>query len=480
MNFNLSFKYSFFSIILITTITTIFTIVLINMHSKSLENQITKEAEYYCIILESSVAENIISLRIDQIIENIFFIKQNPHIEYIYVLDPEGRIITTGEFRNLMYGLIPDDEFHNNAVNSKSILVQKNAEIIDASSPIQLGSEKLGYVRIGISTKSMYNEIHEFRSTAVFMGILFIIIGSFLTYFVVLRMSKPLKKLTNLTHEISKGKFDKKIELKTTDEINTLANAFNDMSDNLYVTRNSLVSAKNEAERSNKLKTDFLAQISHEIRTPISTLINYSSLIKEKVNSKKNSEIAEYFDVIDNAGKRITRTVDLTLNMSEIIRGDYKPSFQTFDINIELLRALYTEFESAATVKKLDFIFEDSKENCLVYTDKYTATQIFQNLIDNAIKYTKHGFVKIKSVCHADIIIVSIIDSGEGISEEFQLDMFEPFRQEDQGYTRKYEGAGLGLSLVYKYCELTGASINVDSKKGKGTSFQISFNKGKK
>ena len=278
-----------------------------------------------------------------------------------------------------------------------------------------------------------------------------------------------------MTNEISEGRFDKKIQLKTSDELNDLANAFNLMSSNILKTRTSLIKAKEDAERSNKLKTEFLAQISHEIRTPINTLINYTSLIKEKLSSSQDSEMDEYFTVINNAGKRITRTIDLTLNMSEIIRGNYQPKFEEFDINKDLLRGLYLEFESAAKVKNLSFIFTNKDKECPVFTDKYTATQVFQNLIDNAIKYTKEGFVKIDSKKTQNGVTVSITDSGHGISEEFQLEMFEPFRQEEQGYTRKYEGAGLGLSLVYKYCELTGAKIHVDSQKGKGTSFQITF-----
>jgi signal transduction histidine kinase len=449
------------------------------MQSASLKNQLTEEATYYSKILESSVAESVVSLRIDRIRENIFFLKQNPLLEYAYVIDNNGSIISDGEFRSSLHFTIPDDEIHQNAIKSDSVLVQQNEEFVDVSTPIQLGTEKLGYVRIGLSKHIMHQDIANFRLISIAMGLAFILFGSILSYFVVLRISKPLKKLTDLTYEISKGKFDTKINIKTTDELNSLANAFNEMSANLSETRSSLISAKNEAEKSNRLKTEFLAQISHEIRTPINTLLNYSTLIKELLDSEDNSEINEYFKVMTNAGKRITRTIDLTLNMSEIIRDNYNPSYETFDINRDILSGLYKEFKSSANVKKLDMIFEQNDTECLVYTDKYTAAQIFQNLIDNSIKYTKEGFVKIVTDVSPEEVTVSIIDSGEGISEEFQKSVFEPFRQEEQGYTRKYEGAGLGLSLVYKYCELTGAKIDFSSEKGKGTTFNVTFQKGK-
>ena len=477
MKLNLSLKYSIFIIVLLTVFTTLYTIVFINMHSNSLRNEITEEAVYYSKILESSVAESLVSLRIDRIRENIFFLKQNPQIDYAYVIDKEGRIISDGKYRSVLHFSVPKDEFHYNVINSDTSLIQHNNDIVEASVPVGLGSEHLGYVRIGISKQTLHDEIEDFRITAILLGFTFILFGSLLTYFVVMRISKPLKKLTDLTYEISKGKFDTKINIKSSSELNSLSNAFNKMSKNLAETRTSLINAKNEAERSNKLKTEFLAQISHEIRTPISILLNYSSLIKEHFQPKEDSDISDYFNVITNAGKRITRTIDLTLNMSEIIRGNYQPNYETFDINKEILKGLHSEFQSTANVKNLDLIFEGYDERILVYTDKYTATQIFQNLIDNAIKYTKSGFVKIKCKSNSEFITVSIIDSGEGISKEFQKAMYEPFRQEEQGYTRKYEGAGLGLSLVYKYCELTGAKIDVISKKGEGTNFTVTFTK---
>ena len=479
MKFNLSYKYTIFNIILIILFTTTFTFVFLDMQERSFENQLSEEAIYYGKILESSVAESVVSLRIDRIRENIFFLKQNPLLKYAYVIGTDGRVINDGEFRSKLHSAIPDDEFHSNATKSDTVLVQENSNVVDASVPIKLGTERLGHVRIGLSKDSMKYKMNVFTNASIVLGLLFIVFGSVITFFVIRKISKPLKQLTALTNDISKGKFDKKINVKSNDEISSLATAFNNMSSQLSSTQSSLITAKEEAERSNQLKTEFLAQISHEIRTPINTLINYSSLIKGLLNQNDAEETKEYFDIISNAGKRITRTVDLTLNMSEIIRGNYQPTFESFDIVEDLLRGLYLEFQSSAEIKNLKFTIEPENGNNNVFTDKYTATQIFQNLIDNAIKYTPHGFVTIRTKSNSENVIVSIIDSGDGISKEFQLDMFEPFRQEEQGYSRRYEGAGLGLSLVYKYCELTNAKIDVESKKGTGTSFHISIQKSK-
>jgi signal transduction histidine kinase len=108
--------------------------------------------------------------------------------------------------------------------------------------------------------------------------------------------------------------------------------------------------------------------------------------------------------------------------------------------------------------------------------DEYTITQLFANLIDNAIKYTNDGSITIEVKKDSEeFIVVNVTDTGVGISEEFQENLFQPFSQEETGYTRKFEGNGLGLALVKKYCELNNAKIFCNSKKGEGATFTVVF-----
>lgn len=116
---------------------------------------------------------------------------------------------------------------------------------------------------------------------------------------------------------------------------------------------------------------------------------------------------------------------------------------------------------------------EGELSDCLVYCDRYSMIQIFSHLIDNANKYTNNGIIKIVICCDEHNQYISVIDSGIGIAEEFLEDIFTPFTQEDTGYTRKYEGNGLGLALVKKYCDVNNAEISVVSKKNIGSNFTI-------
>lgn len=237
-----------------------------------------------------------------------------------------------------------------------------------------------------------------------------------------------------------------------------------------------LINAKEQAELSDRLKTEFLAQVSHEIRTPLNAVINLSSLVKEETSEIKSEDLDIAFYGIESAGKRLIRTVDAILNMSELQLGAY----QTTIINIilcDLLSRLTAESRNLAKSKNLKIEFKPKCEDAHIKSDDYALSQIFSHLIDNAIKYTEKGGVEI-SVFRKENgkLTVVVSDTGIGISEEYLPDIFKSFTQEEQGYGRRFEGNGLGLALVKKYCDIINAEIDVQSKKQEGTTFTITLN----
>lgn len=240
-----------------------------------------------------------------------------------------------------------------------------------------------------------------------------------------------------------------------------------------------LFAAKDRAEHANKLKSEFLAQMSHEIRSPVNITMNFANLLKDELGENLTPEIIEYFDGIQAAGKRLTRTIGLILNSSEIQVGTYEPTWTKLDLMTDVLDSIRTEYGITAKMKGLNFNIFCNIPEPTVLGDRYSLNQIFVNLIDNAIKYTREGEVELTINRSQDQCVeVSIKDTGIGMSEEFMANMFEPFMQEERGYSRRYEGNGLGLSLVKKYCELNKAKISVQSEKGKGSKFTVTFEKG--
>ncbi|HOI28683.1 MAG TPA: PAS domain S-box protein [Melioribacteraceae bacterium] len=241
---------------------------------------------------------------------------------------------------------------------------------------------------------------------------------------------------------------------------------------------NELIRAKEKAERSNELKSEFLAQVSHEIRTPLNAMLSYSRFIQDELeeNGITSELIGESVDGIQISGKRIIRTIDLILNVSELQTGLYEYYPKVVSLREEILGPIKNEFALLAEEKRIDFKINIETEHDSVICDEYSVGQIFNNLIDNAIKYTNEGFVKVNLYRDLqDKLVVTVEDSGIGISEDYLSDLFTPFSQEDQGYSRKFDGNGLGMALVKKYCELNEIGIDVESCKGTGTKFRLTF-----
>lgn len=236
-----------------------------------------------------------------------------------------------------------------------------------------------------------------------------------------------------------------------------------------------LVQSKKDAEKSDRLKSEFLTQISHEIRTPVNTLLSFATLIEDDLKSTLSEDLIDSFLHMNRAGKRITRTIDLLVKMSELHTDNYEPEFKDNDL-FELLDELVENYKPFTDEKGLNLQFIKAIDSANIVFDRHTMYDVFSNLIDNAIKYTMEGSIKIyvkKSLLNK--IAVTIIDTGIGISEKYLNNIFTPFSQETGGYTREFDGNGLGLALVKEYCELNNADIFVNSEKNNGSNFTVIF-----
>ena len=238
----------------------------------------------------------------------------------------------------------------------------------------------------------------------------------------------------------------------------------------------ALAVALEKSDESNRLKSAFLAQMSHEIRTPLNVILPAIPILVDTIGEKDNENL-KILNSVGSAGKRLQRTIDLILDMSAVQSGNYKPEFEQIDLSEDLQR-LTNEFKLLADDKGLKLEFSNNSTNPVITIDKYTVEQIFQNLLANAVKYTKKGFVKIVIADLSDgNLQVLVKDSGIGMHQEFMKNIFSPFSQEDFGQKREYEGNGLGLALVKKYSELNNAILRVKSEKDVGSIFSVTFNR---
>ncbi len=231
-----------------------------------------------------------------------------------------------------------------------------------------------------------------------------------------------------------------------------------------------------EAQGANKVKDQFIANISHEIRTPLNSLLGFTDLVKQRYLEIIPEKDQKVFKYITDAGNRLMQTIDSMLNISQITAGVIKAHKQELDLSSTVAQAV-AKFKQQAESKALVLRAVIPKQPTLIYADEFCIHEAISHLIRNAIKYTKEGTIELMFGHKEDRTTLSIIDTGIGISEEYQKRLFDPYTQESEGFTKKYQGLGLGLALTKHYLDLNNIDLEFESKQDKGTTFILIFPK---
>ncbi len=233
--------------------------------------------------------------------------------------------------------------------------------------------------------------------------------------------------------------------------------------------------AKETAEEMNRLKSSFLANMSHELRTPMIGILGYSEMLLDEFSDEKVHEIG---GIILQSGHRLMETLNLILDLSRIEAKKLDVKVSPVDI-VPVAREIATLFNSAADKKQLYLTVASVCESLDLLLDEKMFREILNNLINNAIKFTRQGGVTVTiskdTLDNAEWAIVQVRDTGIGIaSENFNM-IFEEFRQASEGQSRSFEGTGLGLTITKRFVEKLNGVISVDSTVGKGTTFTVRF-----
>ena len=237
---------------------------------------------------------------------------------------------------------------------------------------------------------------------------------------------------------------------------------------------NKIRGAKKKSEISQDIKMNFMAQMSHEVRTPLNTIINFSQLLKDELRSDVPPEIKSSLDLIESSGMRIIKNFDLLLNMAELNAGTYEFKPKIMDLFEKIILPVFNEYKSLAWDKKLEFKINRGTASLETEGDEYTLLLLFSNLVSNAIKFTVSGSVEIKIIPIKEInkISVELRDTGIGISSEF----LENLSIQNVAASNYNGTTGIGLKLAMKYAEMNNVEFNITSQKGLGTSITLLFN----
>jgi len=237
-----------------------------------------------------------------------------------------------------------------------------------------------------------------------------------------------------------------------------------------------LKTAKEQAEESNRLKSAFLANMSHEIRTPMNAIIGFSNMLNEAGLS--NSEKQQMINQINSNGFSLLNLIDNIIDLAKIDSNQLQVYPKTLNLQ-HFLKELYESFYESFILKGINLQMPKNSENeIIIITDRYRLKQIFQNLLDNSLKYTNKGYVEVGYILPPDAknkITFYVKDTGIGISEKQLQHIFQRFTKIEEDKNKLYRGAGLGLNISKSLIELLGGEIWAESEVGKGSSFYFTI-----
>ncbi len=321
---------------------------------------------------------------------------------------------------------------------------------------------------------------------SLIINALIVLLFSVLTYRITLRLERKRNLVSEnrtnykllveqLTAEVQSLKIQsKELQIANDEQSDLLASAHLE----LQRLETALHNAKIKAEEADILKSNFLANMSHEIRTPMNGILGFAQLLKNEESQDKRDR---YIDIIYHNGMMLINLIDDIIDLSKIDAGQL--TINPTDCNLDnLMFEVYTFFNEIKFKQEKEHInirvlnLNDDESNIL-YTDPQRLRQVLVNLIGNALKFTERGSVEFGYVVNHEKndIDFFVRDTGIGIPQDKQDIIFEPFRQVQEGSTRKYGGTGIGLYISKHIIELLGGSIWFESSEGIGTTFNFTL-----
>ena len=382
----------------------------------------------------------------------------------------------------------------------------------------QQGIVPIGFVEIGISPAQMYRRLSSLIWFNVAMTLGVVGLGILLSGVFVQRLLLPVKGMILTAQEIAHGNLYQRVRVLSGDEIGELARIFNQMAQSLLerdeqlrrqygdlktshaslsrvaaeleeykqelerkvqertqelAQKNVLFQAAMEqAQESDRLKTQFLANMSHELRTPLNAIIGFSQVMLEGIDGEISEIQRKDLTAIYNSGMHLLGLINDILDIAKIEAGRMELNLEMINLG-EVIQSVMATSKALLKGKEIELKMEVAEGLPILRADKIRIRQIILNLVGNAAKFTTKGFISISAVEDHNTVKISVTDTGLGIREKDIPRLFKEFGQLDASTTRNYGGTGLGLALVKRFVEMHGGRVWAESNFGVGSTFSF-------
>ncbi len=308
--------------------------------------------------------------------------------------------------------------------------------------------------------KNTSNFINIFQNQIVYFIILIILCSVFISFFLANKITKPIREITNKSKNIGKGKYDTKFPKNGILEIDELSE--------------TLEEVQKELGKSDEVKRDLMANVSHDLKTPLTLIKSYAEMIKD-ISYKDPKKMNEHLDIIMDESDRLTILVNDILELSKVQNEEYLYNYEEYDL-VKEIKKIIKKYDVINTKEKYKFILELPKK-AIIKADPEKINQVIYNLLNNAINYTgKDKIVKIRVTKEEADYLVEIIDTGKGIKKEELPFIWDKYYKNDKNHQRNVVSTGLGLSIVKEILNKHNFEYGVKSEVNKGSTFYFKIN----
>ncbi len=351
--------------------------------------------------------------------------------------------------------------------------------------PIQRDADRLGTILFQVDLSDLHALIQNY-----IIGSLVVLAGALLVAFVFSSrlqrvISKPILDLAQTTRVVSEQKnYSVRAVKESNDEIGFLIDRFNEMlgqmerhEKDLTEVNTQLRQSQEQALAATEAKSQFLANMSHELRTPLNAIIGYSEMLEEEATDSGNTDAIPDLKKINGAGKHLLALINDILDLSKIEAGKMELYLETFDLK-NMLEDVVATTRLLVQKKSNQLEVNFAPDLGAMRADLTKVRQGLFNLLSNASKFTEHGTITLHAARepgNGDVgwIVLSVKDTGIGMTRAQLGRMFQAFSQADASTVRKYGGTGLGLAITRHFCRMMGGDVTVASESGKGSTFTI-------
>lgn len=361
-----------------------------------------------------------------------------------YFSGEAGEIISTGETR----------------IESNSFSGWLDFPTMSIACPIKAeDGSAVGAMFFHTDMSVIHNSIRQVYMDVLLSACVSVILAFLAVSYITVRMTKPITDMHNIVRRFSKGEFEARVKVSSTDEVGELAQSFNAMADVLDKLENS--------------RRSFVANVSHELRSPLTSMRGFLEAMQD--GTVPEEEYGKYLGIVIEENKRMTAMVNDLLDLARIESGQTILNKKSFDINELIIRTLLT-FEARIDAGKLEVKMDFDQEHTFVEADPDQIAQVIRNLIDNSIKFSPNGgLLTLESKVDKKQVLISVKDEGAGISPEDLPYVFDRFYKGEKAHTPKGSSSGIGLSIVKRIIEQHNETITVSSRQGEGTCFTFSL-----